>query len=133
MPPISMPQAQAAASAASIPPIPQPPQVPAGVPQVPIPQGPFVVPAGPPQPVYPVPKPPVVVQAGLVPKLPLPPFILVVAFIAFLWLIAEIDGMGRHAAKVTETYTGRGGGNVLQKLIVAVSIAGAIGLCYSIS
>jgi len=89
-----------------------------------------MIPAGPPQPVYSV-NQPVLVQAGLVPRLP--PFILVVAFVAFLALIAEIDSMSRYAGRVTSTYTGRSGGNLLQRLIVAVAIAGGVGLLYYLS
>lgn len=57
-----------------------------------------------------------------------PPLVLVLAFVAFLMLIAEVDTMSRYLGSTTTRYTGKTGGMALQKLIVFGSIAGGIGV-----
>jgi len=61
---------------------------------------------------------------------PVPPIVLILAFVAFLMLIAEVDSMSRYVGSSSSRYAGKTGGVALQKLIVFGSIAGVLGfLC----
>jgi hypothetical protein len=80
-----------------------------------------------------MPAPPVMIPvlAGPVPRFP--SFFVVVAFVAFLGLIAEIDSMSKYAGRMSSKYAGSGGGLALQKIIVLAVIAGGIGLIFFLS
>jgi len=63
----------------------------------------------------------------------MPSVFIVVAFIAFLYVIAEVDTWSKRAGKVTTRYAGVGGGSMLQMMIVLVMIGAGVGLLFALS